>query len=46
MLKENIEKFDEYEYMVDTDEASKPIWVKGREGLNLQKRNQENLIMV
>lgn len=45
VLKENIEIFDEYEYMVDTDENSMPIWVKGREGLNLQKTNVNSYLI-
>ena len=45
VLKENIEKFSEYEYMIATDEAYKPIWVKGREGLNLQKRNVNSYLI-
>lgn len=32
--KENIEKFDEYEYLVDYDKNKEPVWLKGREGLD------------
>lgn len=45
VLKENIEKFDEYEYMVDTNESGNPIWVKGRKGLDLQKRNVNSYLI-
>ncbi|MBR2614012.1 MAG: DUF4185 domain-containing protein [Clostridia bacterium] len=45
VLKENIEVFDEYEYMVDYDEFGKPIWVKGVEGINLQKKNVNSFIL-
>lgn len=45
VLKENIEKFDEYEYMVDTTKDCKPIWVKGKEGLDLQKRNVNSYLI-
>ena len=44
-IKENIEKFDEYEYMVDTNESGNPIWVKGRKGLDLQKRNVNSYLI-
>ena len=45
VLKEKFEIFDEYEYMVDSDINNAPIWVKGREGLELQKRNVNNFII-
>ena len=45
VLKENIEKFDEYEYMIDTDENQKPIWKKGKEGLYLQRRNVNSYLI-
>ncbi|MBE5756991.1 MAG: DUF4185 domain-containing protein, partial [Clostridiales bacterium] len=45
VLKENIEVFDEYEYMVDYDEFGKPIWVKGVEGIELQKKNVNSFIL-
>lgn len=45
VLKENIEKFDEYEYMIDTDDNLNPIWVKGKDGLTLQKRNVNSYLI-
>lgn len=45
VLKENIEKFDEYEYMVDTDSNNLPIWVKGVEGLRQQKYNPNSYLI-
>ena len=45
VLKENIEKFNEYEYMIDTDDVSNPIWVKGKEGLDLQKKNVNSYLI-
>ena len=45
VLKEEIENFDSYEYMVDTNDLNEPIWVKGKEGLKLQKENVNSYII-
>jgi hypothetical protein len=45
VLKENIEKFNEYEYMVDTDINNLPIWVKGQEGIKMQFENPNSYLI-
>lgn len=42
---ENIESFDEYEYYVGKDNADNPVWVKGIEGLNALKFNDNSYIV-
>ena len=43
--KEDFENFTEYEYMVDTDENKEPIWVKGKEGIEAQKKNVNSYLI-
>ena len=45
VLKEHIEKFDQYEYMVDCDDCGQPVWVKGIEGIKQQKKNVNNFLI-
>ena len=45
VLKDEIENFDSYEYMVDTNDLNEPIWIKGKEGLKLQKDNVNSYII-
>lgn len=41
--KENIEKFNEYEYLLGYD-GDKPIWIKGKEGLKAMNENEFQMI--
>ena len=45
VLKENIEDIYSYEYMVDTNEQQEPIWVKGKEGIKLQRQNVNSYLI-
>ena len=42
---ESVESFNEYEYYVGKDDAGTPIWIKGIEGLNALKFNDNSYIV-
>ena len=42
---ENIENFHEYEYYIGKDESNNPTWLKGKEGLNAIKNNDNSYVV-
>lgn len=42
---ENIEHFNEYEYYVGKDDEGSPLWLKGKQGLDALKHNDESFIV-
>lgn len=45
VLKEDIEQYNEYEYLVEYDDLNQPIWVKGILGLRQQQKNVNNFLI-